>query len=93
MYKKSSWSSVLVVTFLLLAIGLLVACQPEPLEIVKTVVVTETIVEEGETVEVTRIVYVSAGDNDVDGDGLVQFLSVDVLGGLQGRGVNGGVKP
>ena len=33
MYKKSSWSSVLVVTFLLLAIGLLAACQPEPVEV------------------------------------------------------------
>lgn len=60
MYKKSSWSSMLVVTFLLLAIGLLAACQPEPVEVevVRTVVVTETIVEEGETIEVTRIVEV-----------------------------------
>ncbi len=62
MYKKSSWSSVLVVIFLLLAVGLLSACQPEPVEVevavVETVVVTETIVEEGETVEVTRIVEV-----------------------------------
>jgi len=60
MFKKSSWSSVLVVIFLLLIIGLLSACQPEPVEVtvVETVVVTETIVEEGETVEVTRIVEV-----------------------------------
>ncbi len=60
MYKKSSWSSVLIITFLLLAIGLLAACQAEPVEVevVRTVVVTETIVEEGETVEVTRIVEV-----------------------------------
>ena len=60
MYKKSFWFKVLVVTFLLLAVGLLAACQPEPteVEVVRTVVVTETIVEEGETVEVTRIVEV-----------------------------------
>ena len=62
MYKKLSWSSALVVIFLLLAVGLLSACQPEPVEVevavVETVVVTETIVEEGETVEVTRIVEV-----------------------------------
>jgi hypothetical protein len=30
---------------------------------------------------------------NVDGDGLVEFFCVDVLGGLQRRGVNGGVKP
>ncbi|MGB3717225.1 MAG: hypothetical protein WA996_22615, partial [Candidatus Promineifilaceae bacterium] len=60
MYKKFSWSSVLVVIFLLLAIGLLAACQAEPteVEVVRTVVVTETIIEEGESVEVTRIVEV-----------------------------------
>jgi len=48
MVKKFSWSSLLVVTFLILAMGLLAACQPEP----------ETIIEEGEPIEVTRIIEV-----------------------------------
>jgi len=45
MYKKFSWSGVLVIIFLLLAIGLLAACQAEPeqVEVVITKVVTETI--------------------------------------------------
>jgi peptide/nickel transport system substrate-binding protein len=60
MYRKFSWSSVLVVIFLLLAIGLLASCEAEPTEVdvVRTVIVTETIIEEGESVEVTRIVEV-----------------------------------
>ena len=60
MYKKSFWSSVLVITCLLLAVGLLAACQAEPeqVEVVVTKIVTETVVEEGETIEVTRIVEV-----------------------------------
>jgi peptide/nickel transport system substrate-binding protein len=39
MYKKSSWSSVLVVTFLLLAIGLLAACEAETTEVEVTRIV------------------------------------------------------
>jgi ABC-type transport system substrate-binding protein len=60
MYKNTFWSRTLAVSILLLAIVILAACQAEPeqVEVVITKVVTETIVEEGETVEVTRIVEV-----------------------------------
>ena len=60
MYKNTFWSRTLIVSILLLAIALLAACQAEPeeVEVIITKVVTETIVEEGETVEVTRIVEV-----------------------------------
>ncbi len=56
----SKKSGLLVALFVLL--GLLVACQPETVEVTRVVqeevtrVVTETVVEEGETIEVTRIV-------------------------------------
>ena len=59
MYRTVAWARS-PTNFLLLAIGLLAACQAEPeeVEVIITKVVTETIVEEGETVEVTRIVEV-----------------------------------
>jgi oligopeptide transport system substrate-binding protein len=37
---------------------LLAACTPQQVEVIRTVVVTETITEEGETIEVTRVVEV-----------------------------------
>ena len=56
---KTKRLSLLLVAIAILAV-LLVACQPETVEVIKEVevtrVITETVVEEGQTVEVTRVV-------------------------------------
>ncbi|MDX1438075.1 MAG: hypothetical protein R3335_14785, partial [Anaerolineales bacterium] len=53
-------SKTLFILFGLLALTglLLAACQPQQVEVVRTVVVTETITEEGETIVVTEVVEV-----------------------------------
>ena len=53
-------SKTLTVLFGLLVVSalLLVACQPQAVEVVRTVIVTEVVSEEGETIVVTEIVEV-----------------------------------
>jgi oligopeptide transport system substrate-binding protein len=53
-------SKTLTILFGLLVLGgiLLVACQPQQVEVVKTVIVTEVVTEKGETIVVTEVVEV-----------------------------------
>ncbi len=51
---KKTWG--LVALFVLLGSVVLAACQPQVEQVEVTRVVTETVVEEGQTVEVTRVV-------------------------------------
>jgi len=55
MSRKRSWSAIILVVIATLA---LTACQPETIveQVEVTRIITETVIEEGQSVEVTRVV-------------------------------------